>query len=352
MNTTRSQGKIRVLVVDDSAFIRRAIIRMFEQSPDIQVIDVAADGEMAIDLIKKLRPDVVTLDVQMPVLDGLSALERIMKECPTPVVMLSCLTGKGGDKTLKALELGAVDFIDKTACGGPMDISALARELTAKILVAARVDMLKLASEKARGPVVASVAPLTTAIDTEVVVIGTSTGGPPALQAVLGKIPANFPCPILIVQHMPEGFTASLAERLNRLSPLAVKEATDGERVLPGGAYLAPAGRHLKLWRSADELHVRLDQAPETALHRPSVDALLESAAAVCGKRSLAVVLTGMGKDGSVGAQALKRAGGRVVVEAEETAIVFGMPKAVMAAVQVDATVPLHQVADTIIRMV
>jgi two-component system chemotaxis response regulator CheB len=346
------RDKIRVLVVDDSAFVRRAIIRMFEQSPDIQVIDVASDGVMATELVKKLRPDVVTLDVQMPVLDGLSALERIMEECPTPVVMLSSLTGRGGELTLRALELGAVDFIDKATAGGPMDISSLARELSAKIRVASRVDMAKLKGEAPGRPTATSAAPAAAPADTEVVVIGTSTGGPPALHAILGSLPADFPCPILVVQHMPEGFIASLAQRLDRFSPLTIREAKDGERILPGSAYLAPAGRHMKLRRSAGELHVWLDPEPDTALHRPSVDALLESAAEVCGRRCLAVVLTGMGKDGAIGARAVRSAGGRLVVEAEETAIVFGMPKAAMEAAGADGMVPLHRVAETIMGMI
>lgn len=350
--TPAGSGKIRVLVVDDSAFVRRAIIRMFEQSADIQVVDVAADGAMAVDLVKKLRPDVVTLDVQMPVLDGLSALERIMRECPTPVIMLSSLTGKGGDKTLKALELGAVDFIDKTAAGGPMDIAALARELTAKIMVAARVDLQKLQGGEARSTSTAGGHTLAPAEETEVVAIGTSTGGPPALQTILGKIPANFPCPILIVQHMPVGFTTSLAERLDKMSAVHVAEAQDGERLQAGKAYLAPAGTHMKIRRVAGGLQVLLDLVPENSLHRPSVDALLESLAAACGRKCLAFVLTGMGKDGAIGARAIKTAGGRVVVESEETAIVFGMPKAVMETVTVDAVVPLYDVANTIIRMV
>lgn len=350
--TPAGSGKIRVLVVDDSAFVRRAIIRMFEQSADIQVVDVAADGAMAVDLVKKLRPDVVTLDVQMPVLDGLSALERIMRECPTPVIMLSSLTGKGGDKTLKALELGAVDFIDKTAAGGPMDIAALARELTAKIMVAARVDLQKLQGGEIRSSSTAGGHTFAPAEETEVVAIGTSTGGPPALQTILGRIPANFPCPILIVQHMPVGFTTSLAERLDKMSAVHVAEAQDGERLQAGKAYLAPAGTHMKIRRVAGGLQVLLDLVPENSLHRPSVDALLESLAAACGRKCLAFVLTGMGKDGSIGARAIKNAGGRVVVESEETAIVFGMPKAVMETVTVDAVVPLYDVANTIIRMV
>ncbi len=346
--------KIRVLVVDDSAFVRRAIIRMLDGNGNIQVIDVASDGEMALELIKKLHPDVVTLDVKMPVMDGLKALGIIMKECPTPVVMLSSLTEKGGENTLKALELGAVDFIDKSSSGGPMDIAAIAEELVAKIHIAAQVDIekLRVRTDMRECPVVSAPNTTLTSFSTELVLIGTSTGGPPALQTVLSKIPEDFPCPILIVQHMPVGFTASLAERLNRNSSIAVKEAIDGELIIPGQAYIAPAGQHMKLKRSGKELHIWLDMSPEDALHRPSVDALFESAAAVCEEKCLAVVLTGMGRDGSIGAQALKKAGARVVAESEETSTVFGMPKAVIETVKVDSQVPLYEIATTILKMI
>ncbi|HEY6873488.1 MAG TPA: chemotaxis response regulator protein-glutamate methylesterase [Geobacteraceae bacterium] len=356
MDTIRSpiQQKIRVLVVDDSAFVRRALIRMFKESPLIQVIDVAADGEMAIALIKKLRPDVVTMDIRMPVLDGLKALERIMRECPTPVVMLSSLTEKGGENTLKALELGAVDFIDKSSAGGPMDISVIADELAAKIHIAAQIDVHKLLSSQdtREHAGISPPKPILNRGDTEVVLIGTSTGGPPALQVILSAIPAGFPCPILIVQHMPPGFTASLAERLNRTSPLHVKEATDGELIEAGRAYIAPAGKQMKIKRSGGGLQVWLDIFPENALHSPSVDVLFESAALECRGRCLALVLTGMGRDGSNGAQVLKRAGARIVAESEETARVFGMPKAVIESVQVDSIVPLSDVAQTIVKMI
>ncbi len=345
-------SRIRVLVVDDSAFVRRAIIRMFEQSTEIQIIDVASDGEMAIDLVKKLRPDVVTLDVQMPVLDGLQALERIMKECPVPVVMLSSLTGKGGDKTLKALDLGAVDFIDKSSAGGSMDISALVRELTVKITIAARIDLKKLLTVETSGYVAKTVSLTARTTDTEVVMIGTSTGGPPALQAILTKIPANYPCPILVVQHMSVGFTGPLAERLDRLCSLRVKEAQDGDKLEAGTVYIAPAGKHLKVSLRSGKLFAWLDNYPTDVLHKPSVDVLFTSVAAAIGKKSLAFVLTGMGRDGASGAQDIKRVGGRVVVESEETAIVFGMPKAVMESVKVDRSAPLYRIADLMLEMI
>jgi len=351
-NQRVAANKIRVLVVDDSAFVRRAIIRMFEDSSDISIIDVASDGVMAIELIKKLQPDVVTLDVQMPVLDGLSALERIMKECPVPVVMLSSLTGKGGDQTLRALELGAVDFIDKSSAGGPMEFGNLLRELTSKIHVAARIDLQKLVKQK---PVERPVSPASTpnrGSGTDIVLIGVSTGGPPALQTILAALPPTFPVPILIVQHMPVGFTASLAERLNRVCRITVKEAQDGEAPLPGTVYIAPGGMHLKLRRSGDDLLLRLDRAPEDTLHKPSVDVLFNSAAETCGGKTVAFILTGMGRDGAEGARTLKKVGGRIVVESESTAVVFGMPKAVQESISVDGSVPLSQVADTMLRMI
>ncbi|MBU5637831.1 chemotaxis response regulator protein-glutamate methylesterase [Geomonas sp. Red69] len=345
------QKKIRVLVVDDSAFVRRAILRMFEKSPDIEVVGVAANGESAVELARSLRPDVITLDVQMPVLDGLSALELIMKECPAPVIMFSCLTGKGAEKTMKALDIGAVDFVDKSSAGGAMDIGALAKELTGKIKVAAGVDLEKLRAAARKAGTAPPSRGRTKGEGAEVVVMGTSTGGPPALQQVLGRMQPP-PCPILIVQHMPPGFTASLAARLDRHSALTVREASDGEVVVAGNVYLAPAGWHMRLRRKDGALQVWLDPAPGGHLHCPSVDALFDSAAEVCGDRTLGVVLTGMGKDGAAGARAIKKAGGRIVVETEETAIVYGMPKAVADAVSVDAAVPLYEVSDAIAGMI
>jgi len=266
--------------------------------------------------------------------------------------MLSSLTGKGGDQTLKALDLGAVDFIDKSAAGGPMEFSSLITELTSKILVAARIDLKKLGSHAHQEKPVLQRAAVSGGSETEVVLIGVATGGPPALQIILSGLPVSFPLPILIVQHMPTGFTASLAERLNRVCGIAVKEARDGEDVSAGTVYIAPGGMHLKLRRSGGALQIVLDTKPETTLHKPSVDVLLDSAAAVCGGKTAAFVLTGMGKDGVDGAGAIKKAGGKVFVESEETAVVFGMPKAVMEAVKVDAAVPLYHVADTILKMI
>lgn len=350
--TPPSQPKIKLLVVDDSSFVRKSLIRMFDRHERISVVDVASDGEMAIERIKSVKPDVVTLDVRMPVMDGLTALARIMKECPVPVVMLSSLTDKGGESTLKALELGAVDFVDKSTAGGAMDIGGLASELTAKILTAAGVNLGKIQGRAEPEMSVHREYLLSDGRQTEVVVIGTSTGGPPALQTVMESFKSDFHCPILVVQHMPVGFTASLAERLNRTSQLTVKEGEDGEVLLSGHVYIAPAGRHMKVIKSGNRLQIILDIKPAGQLHCPSVDVLFESVAAACGDKSLAVVLTGMGRDGANGAKAVKNNGGRVIVESEASAIVYGMPKAVAEAVDIDASVPLGSVAGTIISMV
>ena len=344
-------SRIRVLVVDDSAFIRRALRMMFEDSPYIRVIDVASDGEMAVSLVKSLRPDVVTLDVKMPVLDGLAALARIMRENPTPVIMLSCCSARGGEETLRALELGAVDFVNKSSAGGPMDFSVLAGELTEKILVAACVNLPHRLSGPSAPPAPRAFRGADGGGGAELVLFGTSTGGPQALLAVLGKLPADFRCPILVVQHMPAGFTAPLAERLTRNCAIAVKEAQDGEALAPGCAYIAPAGQHLKVRRSGDKLLAWLDLEPCEALHRPSVDALFLSAALVSGPGCLAFVLTGMGSDGVLGSLGIKRSGGRVFVENEETAVVYGMPRAVADAVRVDGSLPLSGVAEALLRL-
>jgi two-component system, chemotaxis family, protein-glutamate methylesterase/glutaminase len=267
--------------------------------------------------------------------------------------MLSSLTGRGGEQTLRALELGAVDFIDKSSAGGVMDLSNLLNELTSKIMVAARIDLKKLLSHFEKVRICPEKQPAGTLSDSEAVFIGISTGGPPALQSILSAIPATFRVPIFIVQHMPVGFTASLAARLNKTCAISVKEAEDDEIALPGTAYIAPGGKHLKIKRSPDDGGIRtsLDLLPSDTLHKPSVDVLFQSAAEVAGDKAVAFVLTGMGKDGVVGASAIKEAGGRIFAESEATSVVFGMPKAVIETVKVDGVVPLYSVADTMLRM-
>jgi two-component system, chemotaxis family, protein-glutamate methylesterase/glutaminase len=335
---------IRVLIVDDSAFVRKALSRMLGGADDIEVVGTAVDGQDGVEKVLALRPDVVTLDVKMPRLDGLEALRRIMAECPTAVLLLSSLTGEGADVTLRGLDLGALDFVDKSSVEGHMNLLALADELLEKVR--------GLAKAQRRAPV----APPATQLPlpefarqrAELVVIGTSTGGPAALQTVIPALPADLSVPVLVVQHMPIGFTRSLAERLDQRSDLMVREARDGEPLVPGRVLIAPAGRHLKLHRIQGEARVLLDYEPLEALHRPSVDVLMQSAARTFGGAVLGVVLTGMGADGVEGLRAIRAAGGRTLAESEDTCVIYGMPKAAIEAGVVHRVAALDRIADEI----
>lgn len=353
--------KIRVLVVDDSAFMRKAIRRMLSGAPDIEVVGTAEDGRDALEKISALKPDIVTLDVQMTGMDGLTALKRIMSECPTPVLMLSSLTQQGAETTLKALELGAVDFIDKTRTESSMDITLLANELIIKVRTIAGVDIGKMKTQQLGGPSsrgeehpgtgrLPQRTPRQAKID--VVAIGTSTGGPPALQSLIPRLPSDFPAGVVVVQHMPPGFTRTLADRLNAQSSIRVSEALEGDLVVPGRVLVAPAGRQFQLLKRNGQYVVRLDSQPSEALHRPSVDVMMQSVAKACGRRCLAVLLTGMGSDGAVGMRAVKEAGGRTLAESEETCIVYGMPKSAVEEGAVDEVVPLYDMANMILKEV
>jgi two-component system chemotaxis response regulator CheB len=331
-------------VVDDSAFVRQALIRMLSGEPDIEVVGQAADGREAVDKARLLRPDVMTLDLQMPRMDGLQALDELMATDPLPVLLLSSQSREGADVTLRGLELGALDFVDKSRVQGNMNLLGLAEELKAKLRAIARVPVpRRLAVEERRLPERPRQA------RADVVVLATSTGGPPALQAILPRMPRALPCAVLVVQHMPVGFTRSLAERLNARSELPVREAEDGDLVGPGLVLIAPAGRHLKLRRRGASVKAVLDDEPKAALHRPSADVLMASAARLYGSRCLGVVLTGMGNDGTEGLRAIRQAGGRTLAEAEETCVIYGMPKSAVEAGVVDQSVPLHAMAEAIL---
>jgi two-component system chemotaxis response regulator CheB len=343
---------IRVVVVDDSPFVRQALTRMLRAAGDIEVVGTAVDGRDGLEKVCALRPDVVTLDVKMPRMDGLEALGRIMAECPTPVLLLSTLTSDGGQITLRGLELGAMDFVDKGSVAGNMNLLGLSAELLAKVRALAGVPRARLLRPATPGTAAATAAPRPGTERAEVVAIGTSTGGPPALQAIVPRLPAGFSAPILIVQHMPAGFTRSLAERLDQRSRVRVHEAEDGEPLRPGHALVAPAGRHMKVRRRGGEAFVWLDVEPRGALHRPSVDVLMASLAKTFGKRCLGVLLTGMGSDGVDGLRAIRAAGGRTLAESEETAVIYGMPKAALEAGVVDQAVPLPRIADEILAAV
>jgi two-component system chemotaxis response regulator CheB len=343
--------KIRVLIIDDSVFMRKALYRMLSSDPMIEVIDTASDGEEGYLKAEALRPDVITLDVRMPGMDGLDALRKIMANCPVPVLMLSSLTSEGGEVTLRALDLGAVDVIDKSSAHTAMDILGIAGELTSKVRGVAGVDADKILKKQAAFHQTLPVQPCPASANGEmnVVVIGASTGGPPALQEILSKLPADLNFAVLVVQHMPVGFTASLAERLNTLSRLDVSEAFDGDWVRPGRCLIAPSGLHMTL-RDEGEPCVRLSKSPEGGLHRPSVDILMESAAKIMGGKAIGVILTGMGSDGARGIKSIHDAGGRTIAQDAESCIVYGMPKVAVSLGGVDRVLPLESIVPAILE--
>lgn len=347
---------IRVLVVDDSPFIRYTIAKHLEADPEITVVGSAQDGLDALGKIPALNPDVVTLDVEMPQMDGLTALQRIMTEHPTPVVMLSSLTQRGARTTIQALMRGAVDFVAKPAAS--TDIRTVVTELSAKVKAAARSRVARVAQApstnghlagpaKMAGQTKAGLRPFHNG--DPVVVIGTSTGGPRALQQVLTQLPGDLPAAVAVVQHMPAGFTRSLAQRLNEASALTVQEATEGDRLAQGLVLLAPGDYHMRFTHNRQ---VGLDQGPRRHHVRPAVDIALESAAQQYGSKVIGVVLTGMGSDGAEGAGAIKGAGGRVIAEHESSTVVYGMPRSVIEAGHADCIVPLPEVAAAIVELI
>jgi two-component system, chemotaxis family, protein-glutamate methylesterase/glutaminase len=348
---------ITVLVVDDSAFMRKALRRMLGSDPAIRVIADARDGLEAVEKVKQFQPDVVTLDVKMPGLDGIQTLERIMRERPTPVLMVSSLTSEGGQITLRALEMGAVDFIDKSSCHTQMDIIEIAESLVQKVKVIAGVDLKRVADSKpAPQPPAETPAPVGATVrddnPTHLVAIGTSTGGPMSLEKVLTALPGDYPGAILVVQHMPVGFTASLAERMNQLCRLTIKEAREDEPLRPGTVYIAPGGYHLKIQRAVQKYRVVLSKEPRDVQHHPSVDEMMISAAENWTGPMLGIIMTGMGADGVRGIAAMKQAGAAILAQNEQTCVVYGMPRAAFLSGNVDRMVALEKIADEIIGFI
>ncbi|HEX9187851.1 MAG TPA: chemotaxis response regulator protein-glutamate methylesterase [Vicinamibacteria bacterium] len=339
------RSRIRVLVVDDSAFVRKAVERMLGTVDDIEVVGFAADGEEGLAKARELEPDVVTLDVKMPRLGGLETLERLMAEQPVPVLLMSTLTQEGAEVTLRGLELGAMDFVDKSSVQ-PMSMLSLADELVAKIraLGGARVRARPRAARPHAGAVAAAPA--------QCIVIAASTGGPSALQVLIAGLPAGFPAAVLVVQHIPRGFTKSLAERIDARSAIPVREAVDGDAVEPGRVLIAPAGIHTRLARRSGGVEVVLDEEPRDVLHRPSADVVMASAAEVYGPLVVGVVLTGMGADGTEGLRAIREGGGLTLAESEETCVIYGMPKAAIEAGVVHRVAPLDRLAGEIVAAV
>jgi two-component system chemotaxis response regulator CheB len=343
------ESPLRVLVVDDSAFFRRIVGEALSKDPALRVAGVARDGRDAVEKTKALRPDLITLDVNMPELDGLGALRQIMREVPTPVVMLSSVTREGAEETLQALQEGAVDFLCKPALTQAQAGGSWQEELIAKVKVAARANLGRAGTASRSRQATATGSGRSRTVGARIVAIGTSTGGPKALQEVISHLPANLPVGVLVVQHMPPGFTRTLAQRLDATSPLRVKEAEDGEPVRPGTAYVAPGAYHLRVTPRGE---VALGQDAPIASLRPSVDALFESVAEVYGAGTVAAVLTGMGSDGTRGARLIKRAGGWVVAEDQSTCVVYGMPRSVIEEGYADRVVPLGEVAEELARAV
>lgn len=342
--------KINVLVIDDSALIRKLLTEIINSQRDMTVIGVASDPLMAREMIREMNPDVLTLDVEMPKMDGLDFLERLMRLRPMPVVMVSTLTEKGSDITFRALELGAVDFVSKPKIGIASGLKEYSDEIANKIRAAFSARVRRHVSEKIATKSISADAVLPSTIgkssfSTEkLIIVGASTGGTEAIKDFLVQLPATCPG-ILITQHMPEGFTKSFANRLNNLCKISVHEAQGGERVMPGHAYIAPGHSHMLLKRSGANYVTELNQGELVSRHRPSVDVLFRSAANCAGKNAIGVILTGMGRDGAAGMLEMHRAGAYTFAQDEASCVVYGMPKEAVALGAVDEIVPLRDMA-------
>jgi two-component system chemotaxis response regulator CheB len=343
--------KTRVLIVDDSALVRSLLTEIINRQADMEVIGAAPDPLAAREMIRATNPDVLTLDVEMPKMDGLDFLEKLMRLRPMPVVMVSTLTERGAETTLRALELGAVDFVAKPRIQIAAGLQDLGREICEKIRIASRARMRRHLGGPTPPP--APKPPRPTAfgrVSTEkLIVIGASTGGTEAIKDVLVAMPPDSPA-ILITQHMPPGFTRSFAQRLDSLSPLTVREASDGERVLPGHAYIAPGGRHMRLARSGSNYVVALDDGMPVNGHRPSVEVLFRSAAACAGPNVFGVMLTGMGRDGAAAMLEMRHAGAYNIAQDEASCVVFGMPREAIACGAAHEVLPLTRIAPRLLE--
>ena len=335
---------VRVLVVDDSAYVRKVVTQMLGRSPFIEVVGTARDGQEALERAADLDPDVITCDLNMPVMDGVAFVRAQMARKPVPIVIISIAAGSG-EQVLAALDAGAVDFVQKPTALATERLMEMSEELVEKVKSAAR------APRRSVSVPAAETVPYNRSGPTpfDIVVIGVSTGGPQGLKRIIPELPADLPVPVAIVMHMPIGYTEMYAQKLNELTPLRVVEAEEGQVVRAGTVFLAPAGRQLSFVRYGGEVRTHLDVRPLDTPHRPSVDVLFQSAAEVYGDRVLGVVLTGMGHDGRAGAAWIKARGGCILTEAEETCVVYGMPRSVVEAGLSDAAVPLEAMAQTIV---
>ncbi len=359
--------KTRVMVVDDSALVRGLLAEIINRQTDMECIGAASDPIMAREMIRNLNPDVITLDVEMPRMDGIDFLSKLMRLRPMPVVMVSTLTERGAEVTLRALELGAVDFVAKPKIGVADGLRQLADDITDKVRAAARAHVRRLPPAAAPGPAhaagthaagthpagavrQATVAPSVGRLSTEkIIFIGASTGGTEATKEVLMHLPADAPA-VVITQHMPAGFTKSYAARLDGLCRIRVKEAADGERILPGHAYIAPGGFHLSVERSGANYLARVRDGEPVNRHKPSVEVLFESAARVVGPNALGVMLTGMGADGARAMKRMRDAGSYNYCQDEASCVVFGMPREAIAAGAAQEVLPLQRIAPALLE--
>jgi two-component system chemotaxis response regulator CheB len=351
-------AKIRVVVVDDSALVRSLLTEIINRQPDMQCVGAAADPLVAREMIRETNPDVITLDVEMPRMDGLEFLSRLMRLRPMPVVMVSTLTEQGADITLRALEMGAVDYVAKPRIGITSGLNELAHDIVDKIRVAASAHVKRLppappagAPAAAGGSAAAEPprAPLPRLATTEkIICIGASTGGTEAIREVLTPMPADAPA-IVITQHMPPGFTSSFAARLNSLCRISVAEARHGERILPGHAYIAPGGRQFRIDRSGSNYVAVVEDTEPVNRHKPSVEVLFKSCARVLGPNAIGVMLTGMGADGALAMREMKDAGSYNYVQDEASCVVFGMPRMAIQAGAAHEVLPLKQIAGALL---
>ncbi len=348
---------LRVLVIDDSAYVRKVVKQMLSRSPFIEVVGTARDGREALELVEQLEPDVITCDLIMPELDGVGFVREQMQRRSVPIIIMS-IASETGDAALTALDAGAVDFIQKPTALATEKIFEVSNELIEKVKTAGSIPLTRIhnatATDKTtQTPTRAAAAAVAGSRAVDVVVLGISTGGPQALKQLIPQLPADFPVPLAMVMHMPVGYTEMYARKLDEFSPLNVREAHEGDEMRAGVALLAPAGRHLSFRRKADGTIVaHLDARPFDMLHRPSVDVMFQSAAEVYRQRVLGVVMTGMGSDGKQGAAWIKSQGGFIYTEAEETCVVYGMPSSVVEAGLSDRSVPLGEMAQAIREVV
>jgi two-component system chemotaxis response regulator CheB len=344
--------KIRVLVVDDSALVRQLLTQGLSQDPAIEVVGVAQDPYAARDRIVELRPDVVTLDVEMPRMDGVAFLQRLMPQYPLPVVMVSALTQRGKQVTLDALEAGAVDFVSKPTANIASGLGGMMMELRTKIKIAFTVDVSRLKNGQAYHRTKAAMVDCGSLAEStdKIIAIGASTGGTEAIKKVIARFPSSMPG-VIIVQHMPAGFTRMFAERLNKICAMQVKEAESGDRLMPGRVLVAPGQKQLRVVRSGGQYRVTCEEGEKVSGHCPSVDVMMHSVAKNVGANAVGIILTGMGSDGASGMLAMRKAGARNLAQDKASSVVFGMPKVAYEKGGAEQLVPLEEIADRVVRI-